>query len=397
MDLTESIVLIGSAVVWAVLGGAIMPTFYTKAGRRLREGVLAGAVGGAAGSMLGNSVAGMAVSFIDLGIDKPEAFVIGGTLGVIGSAAGGIAALALLARYKPPDHILVFLLPGFVLYSLVMAIPLLDALRLSTIRVQENKEIYVGLENFSRLFGEEYWSSRLGNALENNIVFFIVHMLVQNPVALVLATILTRRGLKGVPIFRTMLFAPTTLSYVIVGFIWTLMLSPIWGILHQPAADLGLPTPLLGQEESALVTISLVSVWQFIGLPMMLFVAALLNIPDELLDAALVDGANAWRAFWYVRFPLILPTIGVVTMLTFVGNFNAFALIYTMEGALAGPNLSTDIMGTFFFRTTFGTSGASEPNFPMGTTIATVMFAIIGSGVMLYFLFIQRRLVRTER
>jgi raffinose/stachyose/melibiose transport system permease protein len=130
---------------------------------------------------------------------------------------------------------------------------------------------------------------------------------------------------------------------------------------------------------------------------MMLFVASLLTIPDELLDAALVDGANAWRAFWYVRFPLILPTIGVVAMLTFVGNFNAFALIYTMEGALAGPNLSTDIMGTFFFRTAFGTSGASEPNFPMGTTIATVMFAIIGTGVMFYFLVIQRRLVRTER
>ncbi|MEM6283767.1 MAG: sugar ABC transporter permease, partial [Chloroflexota bacterium] len=96
-----------------------------------------------------------------------------------------------------------------------------------------------------------------------------------------------------------------------------------------------------------------------------------------------------------VKFPLILPTVGIVTILTFVGNFNAFALVYVMQGSQGDPNLSTDILGTFFFRTAFGAGGASEPNFGMGTAIASMMFVIILTGVSLYLFGVQRRLVRT--
>jgi raffinose/stachyose/melibiose transport system permease protein len=198
-----------------------------------------------------------------------------------------------------------------------------------------------------------------------------------------------------VPFFRTVLFAPTTLSYVIVGFTWSLLLNPLWGILHNPLSAMGLPTPLLGRTDTALITVALVSVWQFTGLPMMLFVAALLGINEETLDAALVDGANGWDVFWRIKLPLILPTIGIVTILTFVGNFNAFALIYVMQGSQGDPNLSTDILGTFFFRTAFGAGGAAEPNFGMGTAIATMMFLIILIVVALYLFQVQRRLVRT--
>lgn len=295
-------------------------------------------------------------------------------------------------------YILVFLLPGLLVYTVFMAYPLLDSLRLSTVRIVEGEELYVGLDNFERLFGDEFWSERFWNALENNVIFFAIHLFIQNPLALLLATILTQRNFRGVPIYRTILFAPTTLSYVIVGFVWErLLLNPLWGTLHDPLGDLGVLTPVLGLPQTALIAVSLVSVWQFIGLPMMLFTASLIGISDEVLDAAKVDGANAWQVFWRIKFPLILPTVGTVSILTFVGNFNAFALIYTMQGATAEPNLSTDILGTFFYRTTFGAGGAAEPNFPMGTTIATMMFLIIFSVVMVYFLFIQKRLVRTEQ
>lgn len=295
-----------------------------------------------------------------------------------------------------PFHIIVFLLPALVCYSVFMAIPLLDSLRLSLLEFDRSgAATFVGLQNFQRLLGEDFWSFRFWNATRNNFVFFGIHMLVQNPIALLLALILTRRGLRWVPFFRTVLFAPTTLSYVIVGFTWALLLSPLWGILHKPLTALGLPTPLLGRTDTALITVSLVSVWQFIGLPMMLFVASLLSINDELIDASMVDGANAWQTFWKIKFPLILPTVGVVSVLTFVGNFNAFALIYVMQGSQGDPNLSTDILGTFFFRTAFGAGGASEPNFGMGTAIATMMFFIILAGVTVYLFGVQRRLVRT--
>ncbi|MGB1286320.1 MAG: carbohydrate ABC transporter permease [Aggregatilineales bacterium] len=300
-------------------------------------------------------------------------------------------------RKSFPFHIVVFILPALICYTVFMAFPLLDSLRLSLLDFsRDGTTTFVGLQNFERLFNEEFWSFRFWNALENNVVFFMIHMVVQNPLALLLATLLTQRGLKGVAVFRTILFAPTTLSYVIVGFIWSLMLlNPSRGIVDEFLSTIGVPTPILGRSDTALIGVAMVSVWQFMGLPMMLFVAALVSINDELIDAAMVDGANGWRIFWNIKFPLILPTVGIVSILTFVGNFNAFALIYTMQGSQGDPNLATDILGTFFFRTAFGAGGASEPNYGMGTAIATMMFLIILTGVGLYLYGVQRRLVRT--
>jgi len=138
--------------------------------------------------------------------------------------------------------------------------------------------------------------------------------------------------------------------------------------------------------------LSLISVWQFIGIPMMLFYAALLAIPHELVEAAHVDGASEWRVFWGVKFPLILPTVGIVAILTCVGNFNAFDLIYTTQGANAGPNFSTDLMGTLFYRTYFGQQ-LQLGNPTMGATVASFMLLIILIGVVLYLIGWQRRVV----
>jgi raffinose/stachyose/melibiose transport system permease protein len=138
-----------------------------------------------------------------------------------------------------------------------------------------------------------------------------------------------------------------------------------------------------------------VSVWQWVGVPMMLFLAALISIPDELLEAARVDGANAWEVFWRIKFPLILPTVGIVGILTFVGNFNAFDLIYTTQSALGAPNFSTDLMGTFFYRTFFGQQ--LQPGNPtLGAAIAGIMFIIIMTGVIIYLFGFQRRLLEIE-
>ena len=121
--------------------------------------------------------------------------------------------------------------------------------------------------------------------------------------------------------------------------------------------------------------------------------AALLAIPDELVDAATVDGLNQFQTFFWVKLPLILPAIGLVSVLTFVNNFNAFDLIYAMKGALAGPNFSSDIMGTLFYRTFFGNQ-LQLGDASMGSTVATMMFLIILAGVMVYLFLIQRRIQR---
>jgi raffinose/stachyose/melibiose transport system permease protein len=137
------------------------------------------------------------------------------------------------------------------------------------------------------------------------------------------------------------------------------------------------------------------SVWQWVGIPMLLFSAALLAIPDEIIEAARVDGAGALRIFRRIQLPMIAPTVGIVAILTFVGNFNAFDLVYAVQGGLAGPEFSTDLLGTFFYRTFFGFQlQLGSPT--MGATVAGMMFLLILLGVCLYLFVVQRRLVTYE-
>ncbi len=305
-----------------------------------------------------------------------------------------------IAPIKRPArwHILVFLAPAFLIYTAIMILPLIETLRLSLYNLVDGQTVFVGLANFITLFSDPRLSASFWNALSNNLIFFIIHMLVQNPVGIALAAMLSVSKLRFATFYRTAIFVPTLLSFVIVGFIWKLILSPIWGIAPGMMDWVGLKwafAPWLGRADSALITVSLISVWQYVGIPMMLIYAALLNIPDEVLEAAECDGITGWSQFWKIKLPLILPSIGIISILTFVGNFNAFDLIYTVQGALAGPDGSTDILGTLLYRTFFGFQNQMGDR-SMGATIATVMFLIILAGVSLYLFVIQRRIRRYQ-
>jgi len=151
--------------------------------------------------------------------------------------------------------------------------------------------------------------------------------------------------------------------------------------------------PWLGKEATALTTLALVSVWQYVGIPTMPIYAALLSIREEILEAGEVDGIAGLSAFWKIELPLILPSIGIISILTFVGNFNAFDPIHAAQGALAGPDFSTDILGTFLYRTFFGFQlQLVDPH--MGAAIASGMFEIVSIGVYVYLFGIQTRLRR---
>ena len=294
-------------------------------------------------------------------------------------------------------YLIVFLAPAAIVYTIFSIYPLIDTIRLSLYATDDaGKTSFVGFDNFVLLLTDPRWSGPFWNAFGNNLFFFAIHMIVQNSIGLALAVLLSLPALMARNTYRTLIFLPTMLSVVIIGFIWQLILSPLWGISKSALSAFGLGSwfaPWLGLEHTALITVSLISVWQFVGIPMMLIYAALLNIPDDLVDAATVDGANQWHVFWYVKLPLILPTLGVVAILTFVGNFNAFDLIYTIKGAIAGPNFSTDILGTFFYRTFFGYQ-LQPGSATMGATVATMMLGIILVGVLLYLFGVQRRLQR---
>lgn len=299
--------------------------------------------------------------------------------------------------YKPAVrwHIAVFLLPALAIYSAVMVFPLVVTLWQALF---SSDWTFVGLGNYRTLFADPNYAPAFWNALSNNAWFFLVHMIVQIPMGIALAALLSSSRLRFRSFYRSVFFIPTILSFVIVGFGWKLILSPTWGVAQGMLRSVGLGSwfhPWLGKEEYALTALSLISNWQFIGIPMMLIYAALLSIPEEVIEAAECDGITGMNQFLKIKLPLVLPAIGIVSILTFVGTFNAFDLVYAAQGIQAGPNYSTDLLGTLLYRTFFGTQ-LQMGDRAIGSTIASVTFLIVLVVVGTYLFTIQRRLRRYQ-
>ena len=290
---------------------------------------------------------------------------------------------------------MLFLLPAVLVYIVFMAAPLFDSLRLSLYTGEGfTPTNFVGLQNYIDLFSNPLWRTRFTGALGHTCLFFAVHMLVQNSLGLFFANLLSA-DFKGRDFFRTLIFAPATLSVLVTGFLWTLILNPQWGAVNLTLNAIGLKAwakPWLGDENLALIVIALTSSWQWVGMPTVMFLAGILGIPEELIEAARVDGASSWTIFWKIKFPLLMPVVGVVGILTFVDNFNAFDVIYAMAGARGEPGYSTDLLATLFYRTGIaGEHPVGIPNMGMGATIATLTFAILMIGVLAWLYLSRNR------
>jgi raffinose/stachyose/melibiose transport system permease protein len=280
---------------------------------------------------------------------------------------------------KRHRKLLLFTAPALTFFLAFAVFPLIGTIYISFYR--ETK--FVGLANFKFLFTDETLSSRFFSAFLHNCEFFIIAAAVQLPIALLMAALLTSGRVRRMTgFYRTILFIPSTLSVVIVGFIWRLIISPLWGIVDYP---------LLGEKATALPTITLMSVWQYLGIPLVFLYSALLAIPSNIIEAARVDGASDLRIFFRIKMPLIAPQIGIITILTFIWTFNGFDIIFALNGGMPGPDFSTDVLGTLFYRTFFGW-GADQGDQNLGAATATVIFLIILLGTAGYFATIQRRL-----
>jgi len=290
---------------------------------------------------------------------------------------------------------ILFLLPALATYIIFMAAPLLDSLRLSLYTGSGyTPTTFVGLKNYIDLFTNPLWVERFTGAVLHTCIFFAIHMSVQNTLGLFFAALLSVK-FRGRDFFRTVIFMPATLSVLVTGFLWTLILNPNWGAVNIILENIGLKAwakPWLGDEKLALIVISLTSAWQWVGLPTVMFLAGFLNISEELIEAAHTDGANAWTTFWRIQFPLLMPIVGIVAILTFVENFNAFDVIFAMAGARGDPAYSADVLSTFFYRTGIaGEHPTGIPNMGMGASIATMTFIILMTGVLIWLYFSRRQ------
>ncbi len=289
---------------------------------------------------------------------------------------------------------MVFVLPALVLFSIFIAYPLLTALSYSffdwTGIVRGG---FVGVENYVTLFTRLPYRDDLPNAFVHNLLLFVGAMVFQNTIGLGLATLLHRIG-RFKRFFQTMYTLPYLVSPLVIGYLWSLMLSPLFGPVNAVLRGIGLgelAQPWLGNPQTAIWVVVVVTAWQWIGFPVLLYGAALGGIPQEIDEAASIDGASAWQRFRAITLPMLLPAIGTVSVLTFIGAMEAFPIPYALGGSQGNPAGATDVMSLLFYRTAFE-SGSSNA---IGTSsaIATLLFLFIFGISMLITWFMRR----TER
>jgi raffinose/stachyose/melibiose transport system permease protein len=284
-------------------------------------------------------------------------------------------------RYSPErvsfGWIALFSGPALVLYTVLVIVPIFTAFIYGLFTWKgTTPDAFVGFGNYVELFTRYPVNEQLGSALWHNVLFFVGTMLVQNTIGLGLAVLLHRTK-RGKRLFQTLYSTPYLLSPLIVGYLWAMLLSPTFGPINEALRAIGLDAlalPWLGQPNTALPVLILINAWQWIGGPLLIFGAALGGIPAELEEAAQLDGASHWRLFWAVRFPLIMPAVGVITVLTFIGCFNIFDLVYALGGSNGGPSGSMDVLGLLYYRLAFdgGTNAIGD-----SSAMAVLMFILV--------------------
>lgn len=272
-----------------------------------------------------------------------------------------------------------YILPALMVYTVFMAYPMLDSVRLSFFEGAMGERVFVGWENYKKIFTDPEIARRFWNAFGNNWIFFGFHMLIQNSLGMLFAVILARSTMRGRSFYQTVVFLPCTIAVLVTGYLFKLLLNPVWsGKMLRGAGLAFLVQPWLGQHETALPVISLVSVWQWVGIPTMMFVAGLQGISEDLLEAAAMEGAGNWQSFFHIKLPLLRPVVGMIAILTFVSNFNAFDVIYAMASPDGSPDYATDIIGTLFYR--YGIAGQHPIGIPqpgIGSAISTTIFVLL--------------------
>lgn len=233
-------------------------------------------------------------------------------------------------------------------------------------------------------------------ALGHNFYFLFLNWTLSIVPGIILALSLAA-GLRGSNIFKTIFFIPNTLSIVIVGFLWALLLNPQWGMVNQVLKAVGLDIlakPWLGDTKLALPTIIVITGWRGMGFYVLTFLAAVVGIDGSMLEAGRIDGATESQIIFRLVLPQMVPIITTVTILKIIWSFNIFDIIFAMEGTQGGPAGSTDVLGTLFYRIAFGGLGSSQVGMGLGATVVTLIFLIVFPVSVLYIYIIEKREIR---
>lgn len=261
----------------------------------------------------------------------------------------------------------VFVGPFLILYVFLLIYPLIDGLVLSFNRADPfGSRRFIGLENYTRLFADQVFLQALANTFKYTLI--IVPIL--TVITLLLALALNRPG-RAASIYRGIFFSSSVLSVTIVTLIWRFVLAPDAGFLGEVAQALGHdPIPFLSDPSLAVWSVAVATIWWSIGLPMMLFLAGLQQIPEDIYEAAALDGAGRWTTFWRVTLPSLRRTLVLVVMLQTAAQLQLFGQAHLLTGG--GPGGASRPLVLFIYETAFG-----RWDLGYGSATAQVLFALI--------------------
>ncbi|XEC93995.1 carbohydrate ABC transporter permease [Paenibacillus tarimensis] len=284
-------------------------------------------------------------------------------------------------------YAVLFILPSFLLYTLFVIAPTLSSVYLSLTSWDGiSPEIrYIGLANFV-----EIWNSpRVHNALKNTLIITFALVILENAVALLLAMLVDQvKWFRN--LFRSIFYFPVLISGIVMGFIWVIILNYNFGVINQLLDKVGLAAwklDWLGHPEIALVSIILSTVWKAAGYYMIIYLAGLQSIPQDLSEAASIDGANRWQQFRHITFPLLAGAMTVCLVLSMIGSLKIFDQIAVMTDG--GPGFATETLTYIIYKVGFG-----ELRQGFGTALAIVLFLLIMIISIIQIKFLRKREVQ---
>jgi raffinose/stachyose/melibiose transport system permease protein len=287
-------------------------------------------------------------------------------MSTVAQARVAVSAAARTRARRNLGVVVLFVAPALALYAIYTLYPvalsiwysLLDWNGIATGR-------FVGLSNWQQVFSDD----NVLSSLRNTLIILFASFVVEMPIGLGLALLVLRLGRLGSAL-SSIYVLPLLISSVAVGITWSFLYNPQFGPLYYIYNAFGQQAPgLLGSPTWAIWSVSVVVLWQYIPLYMLLFNAGLLAIPRDLYESASIDGAGAWAKFWWITLPLLRRTFVTASVLILTGSLVYFDLVYVMTGG--GPGNASYTLAMYVYRSAF-----QDQNVGYGSTIAVLLFAL---------------------
>ncbi|WP_238993406.1 carbohydrate ABC transporter permease [Nocardioides caldifontis] len=281
-------------------------------------------------------------------------------------------------------EILLFVTPALALMAVFVVWPVVAAVRMSFFRWKGfgPMDDFVGWNNYALVLKDQVFT----DAVMHNFVIVVLSLLVQLPLGLAIALLLNRKiRMRG--LLRTIVFVPYVVAEVIAGVVWFQLLQPGYGVVDGLVSAVGLTPPeqgFLGTPSLTLWTLFVVLTWKYLGMAILLFLAGLQGVPDELYEAAQIDGASWWQAQRRIAIPLLGPTMRTWAFLSMIGSLQLFDLVWVLTGG--GPANATTTMATYLVN-----QGTARSNYGIAGAASVVLFVVAFVMAVLYQIFVLRR------